>query len=401
MCAIVAAVYFFTHPLDKPELRAPEGVILGTMASSSRRFPWALLVSGVCHGAFLALALVPRTASSSEPALAPDHWTDSSAGAVTELLPAELLEAPSESAPSAPSPDSGPSEPVAASPPAAPAPEAPARPAPRPVAKAEKPATKRTDEPRQTTPKAAKSEPAKGDRQADRGEPARGDDASDRGDADPDEKSGPTRPRRPLFRPNFRAPRQLPPRQDVPKLSAEVASQGTTAPSSKGSAGASESAGGTSSAGASVGQVGAPTVRDFGMSFTRAIGPAGQPDRAWASLPVGAVGVAEVAIDVSAEGKIEGVTPLGKNPSEPLVKLSKQVVAILRSGFFALRGPEPTAGRQVLRLTATTSDVAADVQGGVPEIMFGYSTGRGMSTFTQSQGRRVEVKVELLRVEAR
>jgi hypothetical protein len=145
---------------------------------------------------------------------------------------------------------------------------------------------------------------------------------------------------------------------------------------------------------------GPATVRDLGLAFTRALAPAGQPDRGWAALPTGSAGSVDLTLEIDGEGRLKQIEPLGKDPPPHLVKLAKQAHALLRSGFFAARGATPTAGRQVVRLSAELSDVPKDVEGGPAALSFGYAAGKGKASFTQSSGRRVELRVELLRFEA-
>ena len=82
------------------------------------------------------------------------------------------------------------------------------------------------------------------------------------------------------------------------------------------------------------------------------------------------------------------------------MKLVKQTLALLRSGFFALRGPDPSAGRQVIRIAAVLSDVPKEGDGVPVALSHQYNGGHGKASFTQVSGRRVDLTVDLLRIEA-
>jgi hypothetical protein len=143
------------------------------------------------------------------------------------------------------------------------------------------------------------------------------------------------------------------------------------------------------------------TVRDLGLAFTRALAPAGQPDhKTWGSLPVGALPPLDLVLVIDEQGKWLSVAPLREDTTSPLLKLARQAHALLRSGFFAIQGTTPTAGRQVLRLSAELSDVPQEGNGGPVALSFSFAGGKGKASFTQSSGRRVDLRVELLRTEA-
>lgn len=141
-------------------------------------------------------------------------------------------------------------------------------------------------------------------------------------------------------------------------------------------------------------------MRDLGRAFTRAIPPANDADTVWASLPTGDAGSLEVSIEIDAEGKIKGFTPLGKVQPAHLLGIARRTLALLRGGTFAIQSGSVSAGQQVLRLSAQISDVAPPEQGtgGATGLGFRWDGKHGLASFTQASGRHVEVKVELVRV---
>lgn len=359
---------------------------------SPRRLPWALLLSGALHVA-LALTLAPRASAQTEPPPPPpDLWADNTVELSSEG-PSDVSEpAPAPAAAAAPAV----AEPAAPEEPAVPAPRPPEvrkkpvdppapRPAPRPAPKDkdEDPALAREREQEQKAERERRREEerarkqAQEDRRREQQEQARHEREQARL-----ERDRALRDARHAVRP----PQPAAPREPS-----------RAAPGAAGEAAASSSAGASA---APVGQAGPVTVRDLGLAFTRALAPAGQPDKGWAALPVGAAGSLELALDIDAEGKIRGFNPLSKDPPEHLLRLVRQSLALLRSGFFAIRGPDPSAGRQVIRLSAVLSDVPKDVDGGPVALSHEYAGGRGKASFTQASGRRVNVTVELVRVEA-
>jgi outer membrane biosynthesis protein TonB len=148
----------------------------------------------------------------------------------------------------------------------------------------------------------------------------------------------------------------------------------------------------------SFGSVGAASVRDLGRAFTRAIPPACDADSVWAKLSPGSAGSIEVAILVGDDGRITGWEPLKPNPPAHLAAVVKRTLPLMRGGTFAINNGAVTSGRQILRLSAEVSDV--DVGTDPFELGRGDWDGKkGVAYFTQTSGRHVEIKVELVRVE--
>lgn len=143
------------------------------------------------------------------------------------------------------------------------------------------------------------------------------------------------------------------------------------------------------------GAEGPSAVRSLGRAFTHSIAAACQSDAAWGQLPVGNGGAIEVALSVDAGGRITGFRALDRDPPKQLLALVKRTIALIDSGTFELKG-SLGAGVEVLRIQATVSDLAADVEGGT----VGFSNGDGKAGFTQEHGRHVDVTVKVVKVEA-
>lgn len=197
------------------------------------------------------------------------------------------------------------------------------------------------------------------------------------------------------------------PRRKRPTPAPTGSAVAAASPPASGDPGAAASAagppsGGEPGPGGSFGAAGESAVRDLGRAFTRAIPPSSDSDPVWATLPRGAAGELEIAIDVDEGGRVTGWRPLQEDPPRHLVSLVRRTMILLRQGTFALRGGSVTAGAQVLRLRAEVSDVdvPADHPGGSFGLEHRYAAGTGTAAFTQVSGRHVEVTVRLLRVEA-
>ncbi len=143
------------------------------------------------------------------------------------------------------------------------------------------------------------------------------------------------------------------------------------------------------------GAEGKAAVRSLGRGFARSIAAACVGDSGWGKLPVGEAGAIEVAITVDESGRITGYRALDRDPAKQLVALVKRTIALIDSGTFELKG-SVGAGVEILRIQASVSDVAADVEGGVTSLSFG----EGEAAFTQEGGRHVEVTLRVVKVEA-
>ncbi|MFT3771145.1 MAG: hypothetical protein QM820_37495 [Minicystis sp.] len=315
----------------------------------------ALAVSFAAHGAlfFAFVPLAHRAARPPEAELAPpkDSWSGTTAelpfagGPAGPLVDVSVEVKPAPAAPALPAaPDPAP---VPAVPPSPPSQQAP--PAPKSTADA-------ADAPR------PKPRPA------------------------PPRVDRPAPPREPAKEPREQADRPAPP--PSPKRARAVA--GSAEPGSAPGAAAT----------GSFGAEGPASVRDLGRAFTRAIPPACDADPAWATLPAGDAGKLEVAIHVDADGHIKGFEPRGKVQPQALVNVLRRTVPMLQAGTFALREGGTSEGTEILELSARVSDAEGEEDGAPNKLAFEYARGRGKARFTQSNGRRVEIGLRVVRVEA-
>ena len=354
------------------------------VASNRWAMRTAVVVSILAHAAVISASGLRRERpDETEAPLPPDQWSGNTSMPVGgELHDVDLAGGqPGPTVP--PSPETTPAPDPAAP---APAPETPpdaknddadkkvAEPV-KPIAKADKP-----KEPRDKAPVVRDKEKAKQDIADDAKNKARADrddanEAPDEAKADRDEKKS---------------------AQDDTNDAKDKAAGGQDAAHAK----RDPQAGGAAGAGAgSFGSAGASSVRDLGRAFMRAIPPACDSDAAWGKLSPGSAGTFEVAILVDDDGRITGWEPLKPNPPAHLASVVRRTLGLMRGGTFALRDGAVSSGRQILRLSAEVSDVAVGTD---PfELGRGDWDGRkGVAYFTQTSGRHVEIKVELVRVEA-
>ncbi|UQA60003.1 hypothetical protein [Polyangium aurulentum] len=361
------------------------------MASNRWAMRAAIVVSILAHAAVISASGLRRErAAEVDPPLPPDQWSGNTAMPVGgELHDVDLAGGqPGPTVP--PSPETTPApEPTPPAPdPVAPplvkndaADEKTAEPA-KPIAKADEP-----KEPRDKAPVVRDKEKAKQDVEDDAKDKARDDrddakEAPDEARADRDEKK--------TKRDDAKSA------QDEKDDAKDKATGGADAAHAKRDA----QTGGAAGAGVgSFGSAGASSVRDLGRAFMRAIPPACDSDSAWGKLSPGSAGTFEVAILVGEDGRITGWEPLKPNPPAHLASVVKRTLGLMRGGTFAIRDGAVSSGRQILRLSAEVSDVAV---GADPfELGRGDWDGRkGVAYFTQTSGRHVEIKVELVRVEA-
>jgi hypothetical protein len=127
----------------------------------------------------------------------------------------------------------------------------------------------------------------------------------------------------------------------------------------------------------------------------RGIPAACAADATWGTLSTGSAGRVEVAILVGEDGRITGWEPLEPNPPAHLAAIVKRTLPLIRGGTFAIQKGAVSAGRQVLRLSVALSDTDEAEKLG-KDVWDGR---KGIAYFIQPGGRRVDVKVELVRVE--
>lgn len=313
----------------------------------------ALAVSFAAHGAFLALFVpIARRAATAEAApLAPpvDRWS----GTTAELpfaggAPGPLVDVSVDRAP--------------APPPAQEAPPQPKDAAPAPVKAAPEPAPRKDAAPAIAAPAKAVAGPRRDDRNKELRK------------AEPRDAAAGEAPERP-------APR---------RKKAPVIAGGGDGSAAKGAAPPG-----------SFGAEGPASVRDLGRALTRAIPPACDSDPVWATLPAGDAGKLEVAVRVDAEGHIASAEPRGAAQPKALVNVLRRTVPLLQAGTFALRDGASGEGTEILELSATVQDPSGEEDGDTPNrLAFEYARGRGRARFTQASGRRVEIAVRVVRIEA-
>ena len=149
----------------------------------------------------------------------------------------------------------------------------------------------------------------------------------------------------------------------------------------------------------SFGSAGKPSVRDLGRAITRAIPPACDADPVWSTLPLGSAGKLEIVVQIDASGHITSAEPRGAAQPKALVNVLRRTMPLLMAGTFAVREGATTEGREILELSAIVSD-ASEGEGAPDQLAFEYARGRGKARFAQSSGRRVEVSVRVIRIEA-
>ncbi len=211
------------------------------------------------------------------------------------------------------------------------------------------------------------------------------------------EQDKPTSPDKPVAQDE-----PAPEAEKKPARTAKHAKPTLPVPASAGSAEAAPDASAKSSNGGSFGAEGAPSVRDLGRAFTRALPPACDSDKTWATLPVGSAGSIDVVVNISDEGRITGFEPITKDPPRHLTNAVKRTLALLQGGVFAIAGGSVTAGQQVLRLSVELSDTTVAEEDASGAAAFGLASRwegkKGVASFTQMSGRHVEITVEFVRV---
>jgi hypothetical protein len=105
----------------------------------------------------------------------------------------------------------------------------------------------------------------------------------------------------------------------------------------------------------------------------------------------------EVVLVLDETGHVTSAKPRGA-PPKALASLLRRTMIMMEAGTFTVRGGLSGAGTEILEVRATVSEVSAE------ESASPYSLGNpdpGTASFTQQNGRHVEVKVRVIRVEDR
>jgi hypothetical protein len=184
-----------------------------------------------------------------------------------------------------------------------------------------------------------------------------------------------------------------PPRRRKPRSDDSGAEQGASHPSPS----PARHGGGS---GGPFGAEGPSNVRSFGRAFTHTIPLACSTDPVWAQAPLGDAGKLEVVVHVDAAGHVSGAEPRGASPPKALVSLVRRTMVLLEASTFAVHGGEVGEGTEILEIRAAVSQVAVDPSSeGGPLSLDNHEP--GTAGFTQANGRHVEVKVRVLKVEGR
>lgn len=197
-------------------------------------------------------------------------------------------------------------------------------------------------------------------------------------------------------------PRPAPPRAASPDPAPELPAAPRSSPR-RARAVAAGGAPGASPGGAATGSFGAEgpaSVRDLGRALTRAIPPACDADPVWATLPPGDAGTLEAAVHVDADGHITSAEPRGAVQPKALLNVLRRTIPMLQAGTFAVREGGTGEGTEILELGARVSEAESADDGSPNQLAFEYGRGRGKARFTQSSGRRVEISVRVIRIEA-
>lgn len=146
----------------------------------------------------------------------------------------------------------------------------------------------------------------------------------------------------------------------------------------------------------------ATSIRNLGHAFTKALPPACDSDKVWATLAVGDAGAIEVALIVSEEGKVTAFEPITPNPPAHMMSTVRRTVANVKRNMAAMSAGSVNPGQHVLRLSAKLSDTTVTEEEVSGAAAFGLAStweGRkGIASFTQPTGRHVEITVEFVRV---
>jgi hypothetical protein len=145
------------------------------------------------------------------------------------------------------------------------------------------------------------------------------------------------------------------------------------------------------------GSEGQAGVRSVGRAFTRAIPPACQGDPAWGSIAAGTTFKAELILFIDAAGHVERTAFAERDVPDVIKGLVKRTLPLIESNTLSVRGGAVVRGNERMRLTVTVSDAAGRAS---DELDFPFfEGGRGKASFTQPNGKHVEIEVKVTKVE--
>ncbi len=380
------------------------------MAKGAKVMRTAVVLSILAHASLIGAAgLRKQPPVPEEPPPVADVWAGTTSLPVgsEELVDVDTLGGSAPQTPPAPTPtpampsgaDTQDEAPVEAPKP----PVVPEKPVPKDKPAVEKPAQKAPAKAPET-PKPQAEKPEKEEHKAADKQP---ESTSEKPDAQPEandpkdpasaDRDKPTAPDKPVAQDE-----PAPEPEKKPAKTAKHAKPTAPVPASAASAEAAPDASAKAPGGGSFGAEGAPSVRDLGRAFTRALPPACDSDKTWATLPAGSAGAVEVVVNISDEGRITGFEPITKDPPRHLTNAVKRTLALLQGGVFAIAGGSVTAGQQVLRLSVELSDTTVSEEDASGAAAFGLASRwegkKGVASFTQMSGRHVEITVEFVRV---
>ena len=141
------------------------------------------------------------------------------------------------------------------------------------------------------------------------------------------------------------------------------------------------------------GAAGDRSAVDLAGAFTRGFPQAASADPRWSTAPYGSAGTVDVTITIDDAGAFVDARSTGA-PSEALAAGVRRTLALIRARAFVASGKETR-----LRVTATvTKDEVHDgLHGEVFAIGGSFAQGEGSGFFALAVGRRVDVRVQVLR----
>lgn len=376
------------------------------MAKGAKVMRTAVVLSILAHASLIGAAgLRKQPPAVEEPPPVADVWAGTTSLPVgsEELVDVDTLGGLAPQTPPAPTPTpampSGPDTQDEAPVEPAKPPVVPEKPVPKDKPAAEKPAPKAPPAPKPDAEKPDKEEHKAADKKPEAAsvKPDPQPEPNDSKDPASSDQDKPTAPDKPVAQDE-----PAPEPEKKPAKTAKHAKPTAPVPASAGSAEAAPDASAKAPGGGSFGAEGAPSVRDLGRAFTRALPPACDSDKTWATLPAGSAGAIEVVVNISDEGRITGFEPITKDPPRHLTNAVKRTLALLQGGIFAIAGGSVTAGQQVLRLSVELSDTTVSEEDASGAAAFGLASRwegkKGVASFTQMSGRHVEITVEFVRV---